>query len=100
MKAHSFSSMGATKGYQLVLNWIMSELLDMDDYHTELVMSMAKAKKIAMESICRPQRKQMEFYGRHSGDAKYKVGEGFMVYMPRDVSGKKWEDSKALSWTL
>ena len=60
--------------------------MDMDDYRTELVMSMTKAKKIATENICRAQRKQKAFYDRHSGDAKYKVG---MVYMPRDVSGKR-----------
>ena len=90
MKAHSFFSMSMTQGYQLVLN-STEYLLDMDDCRTELMMSMTKAKKIAMENICWADRKQKEFYDWHSGDAKYKVGEGVMVYMPRDVSDKKWK---------
>ena len=52
---------------------------------------MAKAKKIALENICRAQRKQKKFYDRHSGEAKYQVGERVMVYMPGEVSGKKWK---------
>ena len=63
-------------------------LVDMDDYRTELVMSMAK---IALENICRAQRKQKEFYDRHSGETTYYVGERFMVYMPGTVSGKRWK---------
>ena len=63
----------------------------MDDYRTELVMSMAKAKKIALENICRAQRKQKEFYDRHSGETTYHVGERVMVYMPGTVSGKRWK---------
>ena len=66
-------------------------MVDMDDYRTELVMSMAKAKKIALESICRAQRKQKEFYDRHSGETTYHVGERVMVYMPGTVSGKRWK---------
>ena len=66
-------------------------LVDMDDYRTELVMSMAKAKKIALENICRAQRKQKEFYDRHSGETTYHVGERVMVYMPGTVSGKRWK---------
>ena len=61
--------MGATQDYQLVLNRT-EYLLDMDDYRTELVMSMAKTKKIVMENICQAQRKEKEFYDRHSGNAK------------------------------
>ena len=52
---------------------------------------MAKAKKIALENICRAQRKQKEFYDRHSGEAKYQIGDRVMVYMSGDVSGKKWK---------
>ena len=66
-------------------------LVDVDDYRTELVMSMAKAKKIALENICRAQRKQKQFYDRHAGEAKFKVGERVMVYMPGEVSGNKWK---------
>ena len=66
----------------------------MDDYRTELVVSMAKAKRIALENICQAQHKQKEFYDHHSGEAKYLVGEMVMVYMPGDVSGKKWKLAK------
>ena len=60
----------------------------MDDYRTELVMSMAKAKKIALENICQARRKQKQFYDCHAGEAKYQVGERVMAYMPGEVSGR------------
>ena len=49
-------------------------LVDMDDYKTELVVSMVKANKIALENIRQAQHKQKEFYDRHSGESSYKVG--------------------------
>ena len=60
-------------------------LVDMDDYRTELVVSMAKAKRIALENICQAQHKQKEFYDRHSGEAKYLVGESHGLYAWRCV---------------
>ena len=66
-------------------------LVDMDDYKTELVVSMAKANKIALENIRQAQRKQKEFYDHHSGESSYRVGERVMVYMPGEVSGKRWK---------
>ena len=49
---------------------------------------MAKAKKIALENICRAQRKQKEYCYHCSGKFNYEVGKRVMVYMPGDVSGK------------
>lgn len=60
----------------------------MNDYRTERVAS----DYGQMEIICRAQRKQKEFYDRdHSEEVKYQVGEKVMVYMPGDVSGKRWK---------
>ena len=65
--------------------------MDMEDYRTELLVSLAKAKKIVLENIRHAQAKQKEFYDRHAGNPQYRVGERVMVYMPGDVSGKSWK---------
>ena len=64
-------------------------LVDMEDYRTELLVSLAKAKKIALENIRQAQVKQKEFYDRHAGNPWYRVGERVIVYMPGDLSGKR-----------
>ena len=66
-------------------------LVDMEDYKSEFLVSLSKAHKIALENIRKAQTKQKEFYDRHAGDHKFKVGERVMVYMPGDVTGKDWK---------
>ena len=66
-------------------------LVDMEDYCTELLVSLAKAKKIALENIRQAQAKQKEFHDWYAGNLQYRVGERMMVYMPGDVSGKSWK---------
>ena len=68
-----------------------SYLVDMEDYRTEFLVSLAKAKKIALENIQKAQTKQKEFYDRQAGNPQYKLGERVMVYMPGDVTGKNWK---------
>ena len=66
-------------------------LVDMEDYKTEFLVSLSKAHKIALENIRKAQTKQKEFYDRHAGDPKFRVGDRVMVYMPGDVTGKDWK---------
>ena len=60
----------------------------MEDYRTKLVMSIAKAKKIALENICRAQQKQKEYYDHCCGKSNYEVGEWVMVYMHPEESSQ------------
>ena len=66
-------------------------LVDMEDYRSEFLISMAKAQKLALENIRKAQRKQKEFYDRASVNPKYRVGDRVMIYMPGDVAGKDWK---------
>lgn len=43
-------------------------LVDLDDYRTELLVNLAQAWKLALESIREAQKKQKAFYGRRSGN--------------------------------
>jgi hypothetical protein len=66
-------------------------LVDMEDYRSEFLVGLAKAKKIALETIQQAQAKQKEFYDRQAGNPQYRLGERVMVYMPGDVTGKSWK---------
>ena len=65
--------------------------VDMEDYRMELLVGLAKAKKVALENIRQAQAKQQEFYDRQAGNLQYQLGERVMVNMPGDVTGKNWK---------
>ena len=66
-------------------------LVDMEDYRSEFLISLAKAQKLALENIRKAQCKQKEFYDQASENPKYQIGDRMMVYMPGDINGKDWK---------
>jgi len=66
-------------------------LVDIEDYRTEFLVSLAKAQKLALENIQKTQSKQKEFYNQVSENPKYRIGDRVMTYMPGDVTGKDWK---------
>ena len=66
-------------------------LVDMEDYRSEFLISLARAQKLALENIRKAQEKQKEFYDRAAESPKYRLGDRVMVYMPGDVAGKDWK---------
>ena len=66
-------------------------LVDMEDYRSEFLLSLAKAQKLALENIRKAQSKQKEFYDRASENPKYRIGDRVMTYMPGDITGKDWK---------
>ena len=59
-------------------------LVDMEDYRSEFVIGLAKAQKLALESIRKAQEKQKGYYDRATESPKYRIGDRAMVYMPGD----------------
>ena len=67
---------------------IPSYAIDIEDYKTEFVVSLRKARECAREQTEVAQYRQKKLYDRKCQEATYKVGERVMVYMPIDASGK------------
>ena len=62
--------------------------VDLDDYKSELVTCLVKARECAREQIKKAQVRQKKFYDMHTKESSYKVGERVMVYIPTEVTGK------------
>ena len=71
-------------------------LVDIEDYRTELLMSLVKAKSIALENIRQAQAKQKS----SMINPQYRVGERVMEYMPGDVAGKMLEIGETIPRTI
>ena len=65
-------------------------LVDLEDYRSEFLITLARAQKLALENIRKAQEKQ-KFYDRAARSPKYRLGDRVMVYMPGDVAGKDWK---------
>ena len=64
-------------------------LIDMEDYRTELLINLTKARQLALESIKLAQEKQRTFYDlQTSCRLQYRVGDRVMVFMPSETTGK------------
>ena len=63
-------------------------LVDLDDYRTELVINLKKARELALKSIKEAQEKQRSQYDKQSSIQVYNIGDRVMVFMPSDVTGK------------
>ena len=74
-------------------------LVDLDDYRTELVINVKKARELALNSIKEAQKKQRSQYDKQSRTQVYNIGDRVMVFMPSDVTGKEKTGSH-LSWTI
>ena len=66
-------------------------LVDIEDYKSELLISLAKTQKLALENIGKTQAKQKLFYDKSTKNPAYKIGDRVMVFMPGDVTGKDWK---------
>ena len=55
--------------------------VNMEDYHMEFLVGLAKAKKVVLENVRQAQAKQKEFYDRQAGNLQYRLGERLMVYI-------------------
>ena len=62
--------------------------VDAEDYRTELVSTLVKTRKLALESVHKAQDKQRTFYDRQSTKLKFRVGDRVMVFMPSKTAGK------------
>ena len=63
-------------------------MLDVGDYHTELVIGLSTAWEMARKSIEKAQSKQKFQYDKKAKVTSYKISDRVMVYMPHEATGK------------
>ena len=62
--------------------------VDVDDYKTELVFSLAEAWQTAQEHIRKSQHKQKRNYDKHTKTRAVRIGDRVMVLMHQEQTGK------------
>ena len=61
--------------------------MDLEDYKTELLTNLKKARELALESIKTAQERQRCQYDRQSSTQVYHIEDQVMVFMPSEVTG-------------
>ena len=62
--------------------------MDLNEYRTELVVNLKKARELALKSIKEAQEKQQSQYDRQSSTQVYHIGDRVMDLMPSDITGR------------
>ena len=62
---------------------------DLENYHVSLATSLTEAWSNAKQHLKRAQQEQKKQYNKRTREAKLKVGDRVMVYMPAQVTGKR-----------
>ena len=66
---------------------ILPTQVDLEDYKMQLMNGLTEAQEIAKFNIKKSQQKQKLQYNKENCDAKFKVGNCVMVYMPQEDTG-------------
>ena len=70
------------------------QLLDLDDYKTELVTGLAEAWQLAQTNVRKAQQKQKKQHDRRAKGHEFRLGDQVFVYMPAAKRAKAYKFAK------
>ena len=73
------------------------QVLDIDDYRSELTIGFSEAWKLAQENVHKAQQKQKRHHDRRAKEPKLRKGDRVFVYMPAAKRGKAHKFARPFS---